>query len=377
MGKPAPNESPYYEHRVTGYLESLLRDWGVAAERIEVHPGRDNLLAHLPATVSTPSPPILLLEVHQDTVPIEGMTIPPFGADVRAGRLYGRGACDVKGGMAAMLTAFARLIDQPLRRADIVIAFVINEEFGFTGATKLVETWSSGQSRLLPRAPDAIIVAEPTNLDVVVAHKGVIRWRTTAHGRAGHSSNPQRGANAIYAMARAIAALEEVADSLATTEPHSMLGRPSLSVGTIQGGVSVNTIPDHCLIEIDRRLLPHESPAGAYQTALAAIAARLQPGDNIEHAPAFITSRGLSTARNQPLADRLSAIANRSGLFGKQIGVPFGTDAAAFDAAGVPAVVFGPGDIAQAHTADEWIELRQINLAADILTQFCLESGSA
>lgn len=372
MGWAAPDESPYYEHRVTAYLETLLTRWGLPSERIEVHPGRDNLVTRLEGT-SSADRPLVLLEVHQDTVPVEGMTISPFAAEVRDGRLYGRGACDVKGGMVSMLAALARLIDLPDRPCDVVLAFTINEEFGFTGATSLAKTWASGQSRLLPRTPDAIIVAEPTQLDVVVAHKGVVRWRSTALGRAGHSSRPDRGENAIYSMARVISALEGVAQELAASTTDSLLGPPSLSVGTIEGGVSVNTVPDRCTIEIDRRLLPGESPNDAYQSAIAAITANLSPRDRIEHAAPFITSRGLSPANNRAVAARLGAIATRFGPFGKPIGVPFGTDAAAFAVAEIPVVVFGPGDIAQAHTADEWIELRQVELAAEILKQFCLE----
>jgi acetylornithine deacetylase/succinyl-diaminopimelate desuccinylase family protein len=376
MGKPAPDEPPYYEHRVTDYLESLLKNWGLPTERTEVHPGRDNLLTRLDGVSSQNKRPLILFEVHQDTVPVEGMEVSPFGGEIQEGKLYGRGACDVKGGMTAMLAALVLLMDAPQRSCDLAIAFTINEEFGFTGATKLVETWSSGQSRLLPRAPDAIIVAEPTMLDVVIAHKGVVRWRCTALGRAGHSSQPQRGQNAIYAMARAISAFEEVAHSLTSATAHPLLGQPSLNVGTITGGVSVNTVPDRCTIEIDRRLLPHESPQDVYQSIVASVAGKMGAGDRLEHAAPFITSRGLSNTRNAGLAKALGDLARAQSSAGKLIGVPFGTDAASFDAAEVPVVVFGPGDIAQAHTADEWIELSQIDEAAEILKQFCLNFQS-
>src|SRR5207249_11663727 len=119
-----------------------------------------------------------LFEAHQDTVPVDGMTIPPWTPDVRDGRIYGRGSTDIKGGMAAMLAALSRLaIERPPNMPTIVLACTVNEEHGFTGATHLTKLWTGGGSKLMPRAPDAAVVAEPTLLNVVVAHKGVVRWR--------------------------------------------------------------------------------------------------------------------------------------------------------------------------------------------------------
>ena len=164
-------------------------------------PGRDNLVAEL----SWPGAGrAVLLEAHQDTVPVDGMTVPPFDAEVRDGRLYGRGACDVKGGMAAILAAMERLAaEKPRGAASVVAAFTVDEESGFTGVRRL--------ARELPAGVAFAVVAEPTRLEVVVAHKGLVRWRVRTRGRSCHSARPSDGVNAVYRMAPVLSALEEYA----------------------------------------------------------------------------------------------------------------------------------------------------------------------
>ncbi len=211
MGLPADGPE-FFEYRVTDYLEDFFRQLGVAYQRQTVEPKRDNILARLDGAI----PPeaggqILLFEAHQDTVPVTGMTIPPWTPRVRDGRIYGRGACDIKGGMAAMLAAFARLVaERPAGMPTVVMAATVNEEHGFSGAKALCQSWER-PGNLLSRRPDAAVIAEPTELLVVVAHKGVVRWRLHTLGRAAHASRPERGDNAIYRLAPVLAALERYA----------------------------------------------------------------------------------------------------------------------------------------------------------------------
>jgi acetylornithine deacetylase/succinyl-diaminopimelate desuccinylase-like protein len=375
MGR-AVSGPEYFEHRLTDHLERLFAGLGLPTERQSIAPRRDNLLVRLDGEI-TPEDggPLLLFEVHQDTVPVEGMTIEPWMPTVRDRRLYGRGACDVKGGMAAMLGALSRLTEErPPKRPTIVMACTVNEEHGFTGASGLCRLWSGEPSALLPRAPDAAIVAEPTQLKIVVAHKGVVRWRCRTLGRAAHSSRPEAGDNAVYRMAPTVAALEQYHRKvLANSRVHPLCGGPTLSVGTIAGGISVNTIPDRCTIEIDRRLVPGEEPSDAYQqtidylTKVIGDASALQ---HIEHEPPFIQSPGLSEATSGELSEQLSRAVREVTGHAEKVGVPFGTDAAAIARAGVPAVVFGPGSIEQAHTADEWVGLEEVEQAAEILYRF-------
>lgn len=360
----------YFEYAVTDYLQHLFDELGLPWQRQQVAPKRNNIFARLDG--STPPEEggkILMLEAHQDTVPIEGMTIEPFDPEIRDGRLYGRGSCDIKGGMASMLAALSRLaIDRPPHMPTIVMACTVNEEYGFSGATYLTRLFSEGNNKLIPRAPDAIIVAEPTLLDVVVAHKGVIRWHCHTAGCAAHSSQPELGDNAIYRMARTVGAFETYASDVAPTlGQHPLVGYPTLSVGLIEGGISVNTVPDQCTIEIDRRLLPGEDPMNAFQDATQYIDAHCGLDRPPNHDPPYVTAHGLNDDNNGAIGRRLCEIAKEHEGSGEAIGVSFGTDAAAFGPAGVPTVIFGPGSIDQAHTIDEWIEIDQLHKAAEII----------
>jgi acetylornithine deacetylase len=369
----------FYEYQVTDHLQRLFERLGVPWERQEVAPKRANILARLEGDRSLEDGgKLLVLEAHQDTVPVDGMTIEPWCGDLRDGRIYGRGSCDIKGGMSAMLAAFSRLVEErPRGRPTVVMACSINEEHGYTGAKRIAESWlTAGGSKLLPRTPDAVIVAEPTMLDVVLAHKGVARWRCVTHGRAAHSSHPELGRNAIYEMGRVLAALEAYAKDVAPTlGEHPLVGRPTLSVGIIGGGISVNTVPDRCTIEIDRRVLPGEDPTTARQMVIDYLAER--PGlsqppfhQPLEHEPPFIMAYGLSEDRNAALGEALGAVSRACGGSGQRTGVRYGTDAAEFAQAGAPSVVFGPGSIEQAHTRDEWLAVEQLETAAEIYYQF-------
>jgi acetylornithine deacetylase/succinyl-diaminopimelate desuccinylase family protein len=370
MGRPL--EGPeFFEYRVTEYLERLFAGLDVPSQRQTVAPKRDNIIARFEG-----DPPLehggqlIVFEAHQDTVPTDGMTIPPFDPQIRDGRLFGRGACDIKGGMAAMLGVLARLVEQrPTPRPTFVMACTVNEENGFTGATKLCRSWIDEPNSLIPRKPDAAIIAEPTNLNVVVAHKGMVRWRCHVRGRSAHSSQPQLGENAIFRMSTVLIALERYQQEIAgKMAEHPLCGRPTLSVGTIAGGVSVNTVPGLCTIEIDRRVVPGEDPHQARQHVIDYLAAETKLGDRIEHDPPFMQGRGLKSDSNGQLAERLAgAVRQVTGRESRIIGVPFGTDASIIGPSGVPSVVFGPGSIDQAHTADEWVPLAEVEAASEVL----------
>lgn len=373
--------SEYLEGRVTEYLLRRLAEFGIEAVRQPVAPGRDNVVARLPATV--PDAPLLLWDVHQDTVPVAGMTIDPFTPLVRDCRLSGRGACDVKGGMASMLAALQRLTAAD-RRATVIFVASVNEEFGFSGATafaRLLKAQSDWRPEdqaagtliaadLAAGPPVLAVVAEPTSLDLVTRHKGAVRWRLTARGRACHSSHPEEGMNAIYPAARAALVIETLAAEFLSRNPEHSCGPPTLSIGTVHGGLGVNLVPDRVVLELDRRLVPGEDPQAARQEVIDRIAAAC-PGATIEHDPPFLESGGLSGEGGAAAAaaGRLTRAAAAEGVTCRQLAARYGTNACIYAAANLPCVVFGPGSIAQAHTADEWIDLSEVERAAAILTR--------
>lgn len=360
MGR-AVSGPEYYEGRISTYLEGWFLDAGIPVVRQQAAPGRSNLLARY--TAPDPAAPVLLFDAHQDTVPVDGMTIPPFEPRVEGGRLYGRGACDVKGGMAAMLMAFRRLwVERPERSASVVLACTVDEEYTHIGSSLLAETETGIH---------LAIVAEPTKLDVVPWHKGSVRWKVRTEGVACHSSTPHLGSNAIYRMAEVVAAMAEHAQDLANAAPHPKLGSPTMSVGRIQGGQSVNIVPDECEIEIDRRLIPGETPDAAVEAVRRFVASRcgLQ---GVTFLPAWTRMPALETAIGPWMEPVAEAVAAAVGRRPELVGVPYGTDAGPLGAAGIPAIVFGPGDIAQAHTKDEWIELEQVSLAAEAYYRLAL-----
>jgi acetylornithine deacetylase len=360
----------YLEGRVTDYLVQRFSSAGIPWARQHVAPGRDNVIARLDATVA--KAPAILWDAHQDTVPADGMTIEPFAPLVRDGRLYGRGACDVKGGMAAMLVALDRLrASTKPRKKTVIFSATVNEEFGFSGAKALARLWTTpdaGQpaGSLVKARPSAAIVAEPTDLDIVTQHKGAVRWRIRIHGRACHSAFPEQGENAIYPAGRVIIAIEELARELLRRRPELPCGPPTLSLGTIRGGTGVNLVPDLVILEIDRRIVPGELPSEARDEVIRRIATAA-PGARIEHEPPFVESAGLPEADAAACAKAIEAAAAACGVETRRTAARYGTNASIFAAAGVPSVVFGPGSIAQAHTADEWIDLDEVDQAATIL----------
>jgi acetylornithine deacetylase len=373
MGR-AVDGPEYYEGRVSDFLCGFFQRLDVPWERIEVAPGRANVIARIEGS---PGAPTILFDAHQDTVPTDGMVIPPFEPTIDGNRLYGRGSCDVKGGLAAMCAAFARLVQSAsARRATVVVSCTCDEEATSLGINHLTGAWSSETNpyRLLPRRPDCAVVAEPTQLDVVVAHRGAVRWKLHTAGRACHSSRPQEGINAIYRMGHVLRELQAFADVLPTSRPaHPLCGPATLSVGLVSGGSSVNVVPDFCTIEIDRRVIPGERREDVIPEVATWLTERLD--FEVAHDPPFVFSPPLGDELNGALAEQLLRCVTPVAGSRQKIGVAYGTHASRVAQAGVPAVVFGPGDIAQAHTKDEWIDLDQLRRATEVYARFAVATA--
>ena len=351
------------EYRVTAYLEQFFRSLGVPYERQAVAPQRENIVARLdiPGAKRT-----LILEAHQDTVPIDGMIVEPFGAKIEGNKLYGRGACDIKGGMSAMLACFARLVrEKPKGCANVIMACTVDEENTMLGVLELAKRVKA----------DFAVVAEPTNLNIVHAHKGVVRWNLFTSGRSCHSSAPEQGVNAIYRMGKVLVGIEQYAEHLRATSIDPLLGPATVSVGRIEGGVSVNTVPDRCRIEIDRRLISGEVPDDESARMLAFLKNQAGIDFPIELASPWIRMPALSPKGSEEIQKLLGAAIDAEYGSHKIHPVPYGTDAATLAWAGIPSVVFGPGDIAKAHTIDEWVPLDEVEIASNILYRLACSVG--
>lgn len=328
--------------RLAEYLEGLARHWHLSTRRCPVgDEGAFNLLVTAPRTAS---PEWLLFESHLDTVSTSGMTVPPFQVTVAGDKLYGRGTCDTKGSGAAMLWALKEFAAEASRPRNAGVLFVIDEEAGMTGAQAFAAHELGSFANLR-----GVIVGEPTRLRPVVAHNGALRWRSVTRGIAAHSSDPSKGRSAITAMLRVIAALEEGFIPRATTS-HPLTGRAAASINVIHGGHAVNIIPDSCEIWCDRRLVPGENLDAVIAERDAALAGLAVEHDHLYLAPP------LAPERSADFQAWLRPVLAAAQLDPTPVGAPYATDASHYAAAGVPVVVLGPGDIAQAHTHDEWLD---------------------
>ena len=340
------------ERCVAEFLAATAARAGLEVEFQNIFPGRRNLIARL-----LPRHKIrqtILLAPHLDTVGADGTKFIP---QRKNGRLYGRGACDTKGSVAVMFGALCELAQARSRplETEIVFAGLIDEEHAQAGSRAL----AAGGFQA-----DLAIVGEPTKLQVVTAHKGSLWLRLETQGRAAHGATPHLGKNAVHEMARIVGALETDYAARLRRRKHRLLGAGTVNVGTIAGGTQPNIVPDRCAIEIDRRTLPGETEAGVRREIAALLRAKKLSAtiSSSKAAPAL----PLETDAKLPLVRQFL----RSVKQARPVGVDYFCDAAVLAAGGIPGVVFGPGDIAQAHTADEWISLAELERGKDLLLAF-------
>jgi acetylornithine deacetylase/succinyl-diaminopimelate desuccinylase family protein len=351
------------ELELAEYVEQFFALRGIECWRQTVYPDRPNIIARLAG--ADPSRRVIL-EAHLDTVSVQGMTIAPWEPAIRDGQLFGRGACDTKGGLAAMMHAVARVAQEELVPAcDVWFAATIDEEFSYRGVWALCND--------PPLEGVAAIVAEPTDLQPVIASKGVVRFKLETLGQSAHSSKPHLGVNAIEQMARVIMALEQDTRQLATQQ-HPLLGPATCNVGVIRGGVQVNFVPDRCEIEVDRRLLPHETQAQVLAHFQQLLDDLSQPPHSIRAVmhPPLLTDLPLETDPQEPAVQTLVAVLSELGLPTELVGVPFGSDASKFGARGIPSMILGPGSIDQAHAAVEFVDCQQVVTAAEIYFRYLM-----
>lgn len=344
----SPGTDGVGEGRIAAWLAQFLETLGAKVELREVLPGRPNVVAHWPG--DRPGKPRVLFAPHTDTVSVEGMSIDPFAAELGDGKIWGRGACDTKGSMAAMLWALRESRDRlPALGHEVWFAGLMSEEADQHGSRAL-----AAQERF-----DFVIAGEPTELDVVHTHKGSAFLNLTTCGIAGHASRPELGDNAITKMLDVLQVVrgEMAAEFAMQRDP--VLGASTLSIGTIRGGTKTNVIPDHCEASVDMRFVPaHYRP-----TIIDEIGARLRrvcPDLEVSAIPA----PPLYTDPAHPLIAKLRECG------AQPVGAPWFCDACYFAERGMPAIALGPGSIAQAHTKDEWISVAELERGVEFFKRF-------
>jgi len=341
-----------------GFVEDYLNIHGVASTRVLSPDGEK---ADLFATIGPQGEGGIGLSGHSDCVPVEGQrwTSDPFTLTERDGKLFGRGACDMKGFLACVLAAVplfkSRKLKEPIH---IIISY--DEEVGCTGVRPLIERLG----RDLPR-PRAIIVGEPTSMKVIDAHKRIDAYRTRVTGREAHSAMPELGVNAISAAATLVCELDRLGAAIAKRQNDPRFEPPfsTVTVGTIKGGTAPNIVPQHCEFHWQVRSLPSAAPAEVPRDLAAFAETSLLPRMKQASEEAAIDTEAQGSVPAFVASPQSDAVALALQLAGqdKTHAVSYTTEAGLFEQAGCPSVVCGPGDIAQAHAADEYVSIAQLD----------------
>lgn len=351
---------------IIAYIERVLATSGVESRRVL---STDGNKASLLATIGPADKPGIVLSAHTDVVPVEGQawTVPPFSGVIRNGRVYGRGATDMKGFLAVVLAAVPRLT-QAATTAPLHLCFSYDEEVGCHGAPDLVRALI--QSVALPVLA---IVGEPTSMRVVRAHKGKVARRITVTGRTGHSAMPHRAANAVDAAVAIACALRALADEEITRGGDTAFDPPftTVHVGSLHGGSAVNLVPERAVLEYEIRTMPGRD-AGEILARIDALIAQERDRLRATAPEADIVSEeisaypGLDIGINHVATLLTGRLANDTQ---RATTVAFGTEAGLYAQAGIPTLVCGPGDMARGHKADEWIGLDELAAADAMLAR--------
>jgi succinyl-diaminopimelate desuccinylase len=348
------------------YVLSWLTDAGIPARLQPVLPDRPNVVATVQGRDGRKT---LMLECHLDTVQVTGMDA-PFTPRLRDGRLHGRGAVDDGGCVVAMMLAMRALQHNP-PACTIVLLAAMDEEFQYRGVAHYLD--HGGQA-------DGGIAGEPTGLRIVSACKGCVRWRIEVIGRAAHSSEPWRGIDAIAIAADLLAHLRTTLTPRLAARHHPLVGSPTLICSMIEGGQGPNTIAGSCVLTFDRRTIPGESGIDAWrdvEAETARFAETIIDGARIITHPPFIDSISMAADETAEIVQVALAQCRADGLSAVVKGVGFGSDASKMDSAGIPTIVFGPGSIEQAHTADEYVAVAEVVQAARMIEHIARRFGAA
>jgi acetylornithine deacetylase len=353
------------EARVAHALARVLEAWGFRVELRDAAPGRPNVIARVGK--ARPGARSLMLNGHLDVVGIEGMVHPAWDGNEHDGRLYGRGSSDMKAGVAAMCAAAARALSASGGTLDgeIIVAAVVDEEYSSLGTRALVADGVRA---------DAAVVTEPTKLAIMPAHKGFVWADVLVHGHAAHGSRWDVGIDAIRHAGLLLAALDAVDSELLPGREHPLLGRPSLHASTISGGIGLSTYPDRCQFTIERRTIPGEATATVMNEIEEAFnRVRARRPDLLARTTLLFEQPPSDVSVDAPIVRSLDGALRACGEEVHITGMSAWTDAAILNEAGIPAICFGPGDIALAHAAEEYVRVDEIERATLVLAALAME----
>ena len=348
------------EGQITAYVASELQKLGLSVQVIEPQAGRTSVVGWLKGSGGGRS---LMWNGHSDTVGVTGMA-DPFMPNIKNGRLYGRGAQDMKGSLAAMLAAMKELVEGGVHLSgDVLLAAVADEEFGSLGTTSLFEYLRIDNHRI-----DGAIVTEPTDLRVAAAHRGYVWLEVETSGKAAHGSRWWEGRDANRLMGRVLNALDGLADELVKRKPHPLVGPPSLHTPIIQGGSEMSIYAARCMLQIERRTVPGETPQGVVKEIQALLDELAVSDAEFKGTVKAWFDRPPFEAKPDSLL--LPILLSQSSLVLEEeypaTGVAFWTDAALLAEAGIDTLLIGPqGD--GLHTTQEWVELESCAKLAEIL----------
>ena len=335
---------------IVSYVRDYLQAFGAA---VHVLPGPEGNRSNLFASFGPVERPGLILSGHMDVVPAEGQTwsSDPFTLRAERNRLYGRGTSDMKGFLAAAMSVVPEIaamrLDRPLH-----FAFSYDEEAGCRGVPHMIAAIPS-----LCALPSGCIVGEPSGMAPILSHKGKAAVRISIRGTAGHSSRPDLGRNAIHALASVLSEAVRQSERLEQAEQNMLFAPPysTLQAGIVSGGVALNVIPEHARLDIEVRAVPSIEPSALLQPVLAAASALQARGFEVT-TETISDYPGMALPAGSPLA---ALVGDASGVAAVPA-VSYGTEAGLFERAGIPAIICGPGDIARAHKADEFILMSEL-----------------
>ena len=357
---PAFGEKAYVQH-----VRELMEAKGYYCSEQEVLSERTNLLISTSKILG--GKPIILLQTHSDVVEAKEMER-AFCARVEQGKIWGRGSCDAKGQLCAMILATDMIRGKnDSLPFDICIALCCDEEFQHRGVDKFLD-WEHRDK------VKAVIVGEPTELHLAVACKGSIRFCIETTGAAAHTSMPEKGFNAIYLMAKIVQIIQDEIWVQCISKKDDRCGHASIAVSLIKGGEVVNAVPNHCVIHVDRRMIPGEHWEKVYDDIQSLILGNLSEDErkHVEFGVPYLIDPSYGVQLPEELESGMQEVMKRHGLEQKLVGLPYGCDASKLAKWEIPVFVFGPGSINQAHTEDEYIEISQIETAVAVLKNIIL-----